>query len=221
MTPLGIAQGNDPAPSKPLTQVEQQQQFERRRDLELELLRQKARTEGQEAGYQAGFTAAREEGYAAGLEAGQQDGLQQLQERIRTTLAPLEHLAANFTEALVDIDQLIGEEMAALALKISRLVVGKHLEANPQQILAVVNQLIHHEPELTGKPKLYLHPLDYSLVKEHLQTNLESAGWELRSDELITQGGCRVVSKSGDKDATMETRWAQIEAEFSLQGITS
>jgi flagellar assembly protein FliH len=221
MTPLGVSQdGALPAP-KPLTPVEQQVQNERRRELELELLRNKARTEGHEAGYQAGFTAARDEGYAAGLAAGREDGLQQLQEQTRAALAPLQHLAANFTQALQARDEEIGEQVAALALKISRLVVGKHLQANPDQIRAIVKQLLHHEPELTGKPRLHLHPQDYTLVKKHLATDLESAGWTLRSDDLITQGGCRVLSNSGDLDATMETRWSQIEAEYTLQGIGS
>lgn len=221
MAPLGVGQDSGAAQPRLLTPAEQQLQIERRRDLELELLRNQARTEGQEAGYQAGFTAARDEGYAAGLEAGRQDGLEQLQEQTRTTLAPLQHLAANFTQALQALDEEIGEEVAALALKISRLVVGKHLQTNPEQILAVVKQLLHHEPELTGKPRLHLHPQDYGLVKKHLETDLESAGWTLRSDDLITQGGCRVLSNSGDLDATMETRWSQIEAEFALQGIDS
>jgi flagellar assembly protein FliH len=221
MAPLGVSpDGAQPAP-RPLTPAEQQLQNDRRRDLELELLRNKARTEGQEAGYEAGFTAAREEGYAAGLAAGREAGLQQLQEQTRTTLAPLQHLAANYTQALAELDEEIADDLAGLALKISRLIVGQHLSAHPEQIVAVVKKLLHHEPEPTGKPKLHLNPLDYSVVKEHLETDLESAGWALRSDDLITPGGCRVVSKSGDLDATLETRWAEIVGEFTLQGLSS
>lgn len=219
MTPLSLPKDANPVQLKPMTPAEQQLEFERKRDLELKLLRERAQSEGREAGYEAGFAAARAEGYAEGLEAGKQEALLQSQEQIRTTLAPLQHLAANFTQALSKMDQEIGEEVAALALKISQMIVGKALKESPGHILELVKQLLHHEPELSGKPKLHLHPSDYTLVKENLEVEIESAGWTLRSDDLITQGGCKVVSKSGDLDATLEARWAQIQEQYEHLGI--
>lgn len=220
MTPLSLPQDVNPVQSKPMTKAEQQHEFERKRDLELKLLREQAQSEGREAGYEAGFTAARADGYEEGLEAGKKEALRQAQEQIRTTLAPLQHLAANFTQALSKMDQEIGEDVAALALKISQMVVGKALKEEPAHILTLIKQLLHHEPELSGKPKLHLHPSDYALVKENLEVEIESAGWTLRSDDLITQGGCKVVSKSGDLDATLEARWAQIQEQYEQLGIT-
>nr|MBP9956812.1 flagellar assembly protein FliH [Pseudomonas sp.] len=33
------------------------------------------------------------------------------------------------------------------------------------------------------------------------------AGWQLQPDELVSRGGCRVNSASGELDATWESRW--------------
>lgn len=195
------------------------EQAEFKRNSEIEILRDQARKEGYDAGFAKGHEDAHEEGFAQGLEEGKTEGLSLLRDQARKTVEPLTHLARNFTEGLAELDTGIANQVAALALKISRQIVGKAVQDSPEQILTVVKQLMHHEPELKGRPKLHLNPEDFEIVHEHLNTELEAMDWALRSDELITRGGCKIVSKSGDLDATMESRWTQIHDEFNRQGV--
>ena len=204
---------------KAQTDQELAQQAVFQRNAEIEALRDQARKEGFDAGFDKGYEDAHVEGFAKGLVDGKEEGLSLLRDQARKTVEPLSHLAKNFTEGLTELDGRIANQVAALALKIGKLLVGKAIQDTPEQILTVVKQLMHHEPELKGRPKLHLNPEDFSIVHENLKTELEALDWTLRSDELITRGGCKVVSKSGDLDATLESRWAQINDEFNRQGV--
>lgn len=222
MNPLVGAQASQREPTvqqKAKTAQELAEQAEFKRNSELQALRDHACQEGYDAGFQKGHEEAHEQGFAKGLEEGKAEGLTLLRDQARKTVEPLTHLARNFTEGLAELDGEIANQVAALALKISKQIVGKAIQDTPEQILTVVRQLMHHEPELKGRPKLHLNPEDFEIVHKHLNTELEAMDWALRSDELITRGGCKVVSKSGDLDATMESRWAQIHDEFNRQGV--
>ncbi|MFD2437126.1 FliH/SctL family protein [Modicisalibacter luteus] len=73
-----------------------------------------------------------------------------------------------------------------------------------------MRELLHAEPALSGRPRLWLHPADLTLVKGHLGAEFEAAGWQLQPDDTISRGGCRATSSSGELDATLESRWESI-----------
>lgn len=222
MNPLagpGAIQREPTSQQKAQAAQELAQQAEFKRNSEIEALRDQARKEGYDAGFQQGLKDAHQEGFAKGLEDGKAEGLALLRTQAQKTVEPLTHLAKNFTEGLAELDGQIANQVAALALQISKLMVGKAIQDSPAQILSVVKQLMHHEPELRGRPKLHLNPEDFVIVQEHLHAEIEALDWSLRSDDLITRGGCKVISKSGDLDATLESRWAQITDEFQRQGV--
>jgi len=75
-----------------------------------------------------------------------------------------------------------------------------------------VQDLLHAEPALQGEPRLLLHPDDVALVKNSLGSELEAAGWQLRPDETMSRGSCRVQSATGERDASLETRWKSVTA---------
>jgi flagellar assembly protein FliH len=99
-----------------------------------------------------------------------------------------------------------------LALDVARQVVHRTLRAEPQWVLPLVQDLLHAEPALQGEPRLLLHPDDVALVRNSLGNELQTAGWQVRPDETITRGGCRVQSATGEMDASLETRWKSVTA---------
>ena len=113
-----------------------------------------------------------------------------------------EGLAAGRTEGLAE----------GLALDVARQVIHQSLQAEPGWLLPLVQQLLGTEPALQGEPRLLLHPDDVALVKNSLGDELEAAGWQLRADDSLTRGGCRVQSAAGEIDATLETRWERVTA---------
>ncbi|MFD2837044.1 flagellar assembly protein FliH [Azotobacter vinelandii] len=208
MDELGRPHDARPDPERQRREVQRQQAF--KRDAELKALREQVREEARRQGYEEGFAAGRTDGHAQGLEEGRQAGERALQEKIREAAEPLRALAQSFEQALAQLDGEIAEQLVELALAGARQLAGEALRVEPEHILPTVRALLHSEPPLAGRPRLWLHPADLQVVREQLGAELEAAGWQLQPDALITRGGCRATSQSGDLDATWESRWAAI-----------
>jgi len=177
------------------------------RDKALEEARQEGLRQGHEAGHAEGFQA----GFTEGLEQARAQAREELEQSLRETLTPLLPLAESFASALQELDEVLAEELVELALATGRQLAGEALKARPKQILEIVRALLHTEPGMSGKPRLWLHPRDHALVEEHLGHELEAAGWALQPDDQVTRGGCRVTSANGELDATWESRWAAVK----------
>ncbi len=169
-------------------------------EAELARLRLQAQKVGETQGYEQGYTRGQAEGHAAGLTA------------VKVQAGQLHALMLALPAALHLAETSVADDLLALALDIAKQVLGQALKAEPQAILAVVHELLLAEPALSGTPQLLMHPDDAALVKEHLADELKGAGWRIRADSHITRGGCRVLASSGERDATLETRWERVAA---------
>lgn len=183
------------------------------RQAELRALHEQVSQEAREQGHREGFAAGHAEGLARGLAEGHEQARNELEREARETLAPLLPLAEQFGEALARLDEEVAGELVELALATGRQLAGEALKARPRQVLEIVRALLHTEPAMTGKPRLWLHPLDHRLVEEHLGHELEAAGWTLQPDDQLSRGGCRVTSASGELDATWESRWQAVKGQ--------
>ena len=52
-----------------------------------------------------------------------------------------------------------------------------------------------------------LNPLDQDLVATYLGETDKIGNWRLVADPSVEAGGCRIITRSCDIDATMKTRW--------------
>ncbi|WP_302139209.1 flagellar assembly protein FliH [Halomonas alkalicola] len=201
------------APPSPEETARRKAAFQRQAELRAlqDSAREEARQEGHREGYQAGQAEGFQAGLAEGLEQGRAQAREELERQLRETLTPLLPLAASFGEALQELDQVLAEELVELALATGRQLAGEALKARPKQVLEIVRGLLHTEPGMSGKPRLWLHPRDHALVEEYLGQELAAAGWVLQPDDQVTRGGCRVTSASGELDATWESRWAAVK----------
>jgi len=179
---------------------------------ELQALREEAREEARREGHREGFEAGRREGHAQGLDEGRRAGEHETARQRQEALAPLAGLVNAFRLALDDLDHAIAEDLVDLALATGRQLAGDALREEPAQILNLVRTLIHEEPALNGKTRLWLHPEDLALVEQELQAEFHAAGWKLQPDDQLSRGGCRVTSPSGELDATLESRWENLAA---------
>ena len=174
------------------------------RDNELSRLRLAARTEGRAEGHREGLAMGRAEGHAEGLAAGLAAATVHAEQ--------LRALAASLPAALRHAERELADAILTLALDVARQVVHRTLRAEPEWVLPLVQDLLHAEPALQGEPRLLLHPEDVALVKNSLGHELQAAGWQVRADETLARGGCRVQSASGEMDASLETRWKAVTA---------
>ena len=179
---------------------------------ELDALREQAQTDGEKAGYQQGQAQGFEQGYAQGQTEGHAAAMAAVHEQARQ----LQALALSLPSALHAADASVADDLLALAMDLARQVVGQTLHLDPQAMLAVVRSLLQAEPALVGTPLLFLHPDDAALVKEHLAEDLQTIGWRIRIDADMARGGCRVKANSGERDASLQTRWDRVAAALAL-----
>ncbi len=170
--------------------------------LEMQVLREKTLNEAQQVGHAQGA----EQGYAQGLSEGRQAAAVELQQQVVLTLQPLLELCRNFDQALKQMDGHIARQLTRIALDAAQQLAGEALTARPEQVIAIVQKMLNSDPELTGKPRLWLNPDDLQLVQSSLGEQIDAAGWALHADTTMLPGGCRVVSASGELDATRQSR---------------
>ncbi len=163
---------------------------------DLEEIQQQAIQEGAKQGY--------EEGFAKGLKAGEL----KIAERVKSLESIIQALASPFDE----FDERVENEIASLAIQISKQLVRRELKVDSGQVVGVVKEAIVALPSSTQNIRLFLHPDDVDLVKSALSLD-ESARWELVEDPVITRGGCRVATDVSTIDATIENRLLAIIAQ--------
>jgi len=171
---------------------------------ELARIRKEARAAGEAEGRAAGLAEGRQVGHTEGLATGLAAASVHA-ERLRA-------LARSLPEALRGAEAELAETVLALALDVARQVVHRTYQAEPEWVLPLVRDLLHTEPALRGEPRLLLHPDDIALVKNSLGSEIEAAGWQLRADDSLARGGCRVQSAAGELDASLVTRWERVGA---------
>ena len=171
-------------------------------------LRIDARKSGETEGRREGLAKGHAEGLAAGRTEGRAEGLALASAQAEQLRA----LAQSLPNALRRAEQEISDSLIALALDVARQVIHHSLNVEPSWIVPLVQQLLRTEPALQGEPRLLLHPEDVVLVRASLGNELQDAGWQVRADESISRGGCRVQCTGSDVDATLETRWDRVTA---------
>ncbi|MFJ4144137.1 flagellar assembly protein FliH [Pseudomonas sp. NPDC089734] len=204
MDPLGSNEAPVLDPDMSRREQLRKQAFQHK--LEMQVLREKTVSEAQQVGHAQGV----EQGYAQGLSEGRQAAAVELQQQIVQTLQPLLELCQNFDQALRQMDAHIARQLTRIALDTARQLAGEALTAQPEQVISIVQKMLNGNPELTGKPRLWLNPDDLQLVQSSLAGQIEAAGWVLQGDSTILPGGCRVVSASGEMDATRQSRWEML-----------
>lgn len=175
-------------------------------DTLLARLRIDARAMGEAEGRRQGFT----QGHAEGLEAGRTEGRAEGLALASAHAEQLRALAQSLPAALAVAERELSDSLIALALDVARQVIHHSLDVEPGWIVPVVRQLLNTKPALQGEPRLLLHPDDMALVRSSLGNELQEAGWQVRADDSITRGGCRVQCAGSDVDATLETRWERV-----------
>jgi flagellar assembly protein FliH len=169
---------------------------------ELARIRKDARAAAEAEGRAAGLAEGRKQGHTEGLATGLAAATAHA-ERLRA-------LTRSFPDALRRAEGELAETVLSLALDVARQVVHRTLVAQPEWVLPLVRDLLNTEPALRGEPRLLLHPEDVALVKNSLGREIEDAGWQVRADDSLARGGCRVQSANGELDGTLPTRWKRV-----------
>ncbi len=167
-------------------------------DETLELSRQKARKEG----YAEGFEQGKRDGFAAGKAEGQAKGQAAAKERVQRFDRLMRGLARPFDE----LDHQVEEELADLAIAMTRQLIRRGIKEDPGQVMAAVREAMNVLPASSREITLRVHPDDAVVIREHLFKEDAVLSWNLIDDPGISRGGCKVTTETSSVDATIESR---------------
>lgn len=142
---------------------------------------------------------ASEDGYQAGLKSGQ-SAAQGIAKRLDALLAA----GAN---GLHLMEERLAGELLDLAVELARQVVRAEVAVKREAILPVVREALALLSQDARAVQIVIHPQDGELLRQHLADDIARGGWRVVEDRRIECGGVRVLSSTGDVDATLETRW--------------
>ncbi|ORU94103.1 MAG: flagellar assembly protein FliH [Cycloclasticus sp. symbiont of Bathymodiolus heckerae] len=153
---------------------------------------------------------AAKKGYDDGFAKGLKTSEAQIAQKVRSLESVIQSLASPFEE----FDERVENEIASLAIQISKQLIRRELKVDSGQVVGVVKEALAALPSSSQNIQLFLHPEDAVLVKSAL--SLDGAGetrWQIIEDPVVTRGGCRVATDASTIDATIENRLAAIIAQ--------
>ena len=145
---------------------------------------------------------ARREGYEQGLKEGREAGAGEFVERVQR----MEELMMALDQPFEELDEVVEQQLAQLAMIVARQLVRRELRSEPEQVIGVVRDALAALPLAARNVRLSLHPEDALLVREALSLQQGEASIQVVEDPVQTRGGCRVLTESSQIDATVESR---------------
>lgn len=155
----------------------------------------------------------REAAQEEGRQQGYQEGMQQAQAEFATMQQQFSQLMAQFEVPLVQEQESVIEELAELCVLVTRQIIRREIQTNPEQVIAVVRDAIKMLPTSRRRVTIQLHPEDANLVRKIFSLDSQSqSGWQIADDPSVSRGGCLVTTDSSKIDATIEKRISDIFA---------
>lgn len=151
------------------------------------------------------FAEAQTRGHAAGLAAAKKE-MEAMRAEYQQKCRALEAALTALSRPLAQLDEVVHEQIARLAVLIARAVIRRELRTDPAQIIGIVRETVALLPAATRGPRVYLHPEDAALVRERLAPSGPEAAWSIAEDPALARGDCRVHTDYAQVDARVETR---------------
>ena len=157
---------------------------------------------------------AREKGYQEGHEEGYQEGAQAVQERFASSLAMLQSLLDELSQAREKMYPLLEREMVEMVASLAKKVVRTELESKTDGIREIVRMAIESvldRETLTVK----VHPDDHKELQDYgqelIQLFHEIKNMSFEAHASVAPGHCVVESNFGTVEAGLDHLDQQIE----------
>ena len=170
----------------------------------------KGHQEGDERGYQEGLDRGQKEGFDTGVrqgyDQGHETGIKEGSTVAADSVRKMVRLWNKFSENVAQADQVLAEEMLALAIQIADQVVMTALEIKPELLLPVVRQAIQTLPQANQPARILVNPQDAELLEQFLRDQAPLNNGNVVHDDAIAPGGCKIETDSALVDATLANR---------------
>jgi flagellar assembly protein FliH len=142
-----------------------------------------------------------DKGYSEGLARGKAD----VDASVQRFTALMDKLAQPFDE----LDAAVEQDLVDLAKVLAIHILRRELKTDPSQIIGSVRDCIEALPSAARNVRLFLHPDDARLVREHAAGD-DGRAWKLEEDASLTRGNLRVESETSHIDGRIESRLNEI-----------
>lgn len=166
--------------------------------------------EAQQEGYADGFKEGMEKGLQQGEESGRAHGeqkayaetRQQLDDRIQRLAQLADRLLNPFQQQEEAAEKLVVD----LAMGLARHLLGEELAQRPEKLVGIVQKAIRALPIGAKNITVYVNEQDAALLEELIPA--QHRNWQVREDDSLAQGGCRVETQDSLVDFSIEQRLA-------------
>ncbi|MBX2807721.1 MAG: flagellar assembly protein FliH [Cellvibrionaceae bacterium] len=159
-----------------------------------------------------GFANGYEKGLEQGLQQGMERGLNDARDKIQQQCQSLQHIVEALLIPLEKEHSRLETLMVDMICQLTRAVVQGELQTQTVDITQMVANALALLPAGTACFTLYVNPQDLALIEQYLP--LSEQDYQLRVDENLLRGGCRLESQHSRIDASMETRLEKILDDF-------
>jgi flagellar assembly protein FliH len=148
--------------------------------------------------YAEGF----EQGRQAGLQAGYNEG-----RALASTEAAQIHVVAQAAQAALHaLGDTLARKTVALAAAIAQKIMQREIQSCPASVLDIVRDALTLLPDGEQRVRIVVNRADLALVRDALTQEASLPEGVVAGSDDVARGGCRIVSPSGEIDATLQTR---------------
>lgn len=157
-------------------------------------------TQGQASGYKEGH----EQGLAKGQQDGYQAGLKQAQLEMQQDMQALQQLIQNLLEPLENQNQIVKNWLYASVTAICESLAVKECENHQSYIVSMVEKAVASLPVGCDYITVYVNPADAECLHKYIHNY--QAPWDVKKDEHLSRGSCRVSSGHSEVDFSIQER---------------
>lgn len=114
------------------------------------------------------------------------------------------------------------KDIAVIAVEVAKKILNKHVQFNEDTIIEIASNVIKEISEEESRITFLINPDDELVLAQNLETNMafknKKAKMLIQTDEAIERGSCKVLTTSGQIDATFTSQLAIIKKAFE-EGI--
>jgi len=118
----------------------------------------------------------------------------------------LEQIFRTLDKPLEELDDSVEQQLAQMAMLVARQLVRRELKTDPEQVIGVVREALAVLPVAARDVQLALNPEDAEIVREALSLHEGEQAIRIVEDPVQSRGGCQVVTRTSQIDATIEAR---------------
>lgn len=171
---------------------------------QLEALAKQAEEDGYNEGYQKGLEKGETEGFQKGLDAGKAEAYAAEKQRLAEQQETLEALIVALQAPLKNTENQLEAWVLETTVQLASALVGDAIEEVPDRYKHIIEQVIQALP-------INRNPFTVSVATQDAEVlqalfDASSRDWNIKADDNIIRGGCRVDSIDGALDFTVTSR---------------